>query len=256
MKDFKIVKKLKDIVLLRYLDEVDLDSPSSIYEVLLRHLFSGDLDNEYTNEYLEKLSDEDKKTVLRDCEKYSHLCLIYNDYSKFDESVNSYVNDGDLILLKILENFDFIFKIYMINKDILEELSKYENNLEVNRYSVIEVLREDFSDDNILIDCLNRMVIENKYYDMFSCERRSVLYDYPLGLLYIKDRNTYKSLPIIDVATFIYNYVAKDDITSDEVKDNPLLVTQISKFVNGDLFDFKETIRKISDDYYTSTINV
>lgn len=256
MKDFKIIKKLKDIVVLRYLDEINFENDNSIYEVLLRHLFSGDLDVEYSNEYLDKLDREEREKALKTTQKYSHLCLIYNDYSKFDESVNSHVNDRDFILLKLLENFDFITRLYLVNEDILEELSKYENNLKVNSYSVIETLRDEFSNDDILIDCLNRMVVENKFYDMFSCERRSILYDYPIGLLYIKDNDNYKSRSILDVATYIYNYVAKDDITSDEVRDNPLLVSQISKFLNGDLFDFKDTIMKISDDYYTSVINV
>ena len=256
MKDFKIVKKLKDITVLRYLDEIDFENENSVYEVLLRHLFSGDLDEDYSNNYLDNFDTDEKYEILKNCEKYSHLCLIYNDYSKFDESVNSHVNDKDFILLKLLENFDFITRLYLVNEDILEELSKYENNLKVNSYSVIETLREDFSNDDILIDCLNRMVVENKFYDMFSCERRSILYDYPIGLLYIKEEDKFKSKSILDVATYIYNYVAKDDITSEEVRDNPLLVSQISKFLNGDLFDFKETISKISDDYYTSVINI
>ena len=239
MKDFKIVKKLKDVTVLRYLDEIDFENENSIYEVLLRHLFNGDLNEDYSNNYLDNFDDLEKDEILKYCEKYSHLCLLYNDSSKFDESVNSHVNDKDFILLKLLENFDFITKLYLVNKDILEELSKYENNLDINRYSVIEAIREDFSNDDILIDCLNRMVVENKFYDMFSCERRSILYNYPIGVLYLKEHDNYKSRAILDVATFIYNYVAKDDIVSDEVRDNPLLVSQISKFLNGDLYDIK-----------------
>lgn len=256
MKDFKIVKKLKDIVILRYLDEINFDEGNSLYEVLLRHLFSGDLNKEYDCELLHKYSDYEKNEILNECNKYSHLCLIYNDYSKFDESVNSHVDDKDFILLKLLENYDFIVRLYLDNKDILEELSKYENNLEVNSYSVIETLRSDFDNDEILIDCLSRMVSENKFYDMFSCERRSILYKYPLGLLYIKEDNKCKSRSVLDVATYLYNYVAKDDVTSEEIGDNPLLVNQISKFLNGDFFDFKETVIEISDNYYNSINNI
>ena len=38
----------------------------------------------------------------------------------------------------------------------------------------------------------------------------------------------------------------------DEIRDNPMLVKQISKFLNGDLFDFKDTVIKLSDNYYKS----
>ena len=256
MREFKTIKKFKDIIVLKYLNEINFDDEDSLYIVLVKHLINGDLDEEYTNEYLDKYNKYERLSILKECREYSHLFLLYNDPTKYDESVNSHVNDKDFILLKLLENYDFLIRLYLINEDILDELSKYENNIDVNRYSVIEVIRSDFSNDEILIECLDRIVNEKKYYDLINIKNRSVLYSYPIGILYTKDNNKYNSRSLLDIGTGIYNYIAKDDIRVDEIRDNPLLVNQISKFLNGDLFDFKETIIKLSDDYYKKLTNI
>ena len=256
MRNYRSIIELKDLTVLRYLDEINFDDADSIYVVILRHLFNGDFNKEYTNKYLEEFNIDEKIKILNNCSKYSHLVLLNNDYSKYDESIDSYNRDRDYLLLKVLDDYDFLIRLYLINSDILDELTLYGESFGLNRHSVIEELRNDFLDDEILVECLNRMVSENKYYNLFDESRRSVLYDYPYGLLFAKYNNRFISRSVLDVATGIYNYVAKDNIDSSEVSDNPLLVNQISKFLNGNLFDFKDIIIKLNDEFYKKLINI
>ena len=53
-KNYKNYRKLKDTVLLRFLDEIDLEDEDSLNLVLLKHLLNGELDDVYSNKYIKK----------------------------------------------------------------------------------------------------------------------------------------------------------------------------------------------------------
>ena len=70
------------------------------------------------------------------------------------------------------------------------------------------------------------------------------------GVMYGLVNGSYVPYSSLEIATNIYNYVSKDDVSIEEVTDNPQLINQLTKFIKGDYFDFKNIIINMCDDFY------
>ena len=154
------------------------------------------------------------------------------------------------MLYRLLDNYDFLIRLVIYNIDILEELNKYKDFYDFKSYSIIENIRNNFSNDEILISSISNFIKEDNLYKLFDVDQRSILYEYPNGVMYDYVDGNYMPYSSLEIATNIYNYVSDDDITIEEVTDNPQLVNQLTKFIKGDYFDFKNIVINMCDDFY------
>ena len=249
MLNYKNYRNLKDTTILRYTKDIDYNN-DSFYLILLEHLLNGDLDDVYSNSILDNLSLEDKNNVLFDARRFSHLIFVNGDYKKYDESIECPSNsDKDYILIKVLDNYDFLIRLIVFNKEIVLEIEKDKENLGYSYYSVIEKLRNNFNNDEVLIESISKLVKEDKKHILFSDQNRVLLYSYPLGVMYIKENGKYRVFSPLEIAAIIYNYVSKEKISFDDINKDPLLIERISKFLNEYFIDFKETLIDICGRY-------
>ena len=101
-KNYKNYRKLKDTVLLRFLDEIDLEDEDSLNLVLLKHLLNGELDDVYSNKYIDNLSEFEKKEILKISRDYIYLIFNSGDYRNYDESLDCPIEDDKDFLLYLL----------------------------------------------------------------------------------------------------------------------------------------------------------
>lgn len=250
-KNYKNYRKLKDTVTLRFLDEIEFDDDDSLNLVLLKHLLNGELDDVYSNKYIDNLSEYEKKEILNKSRNYINLIFNNGNYKKYDESIDCPIDDDkDFLLYRLLDNYDFLLRLVIYNRDILDELNKYIDSYDFSSYSVIENIRNSFNNDEILISSLSKFVKDDNLYKLFDDNQRNVLYEFPNGVMYDLVDGKYMPYSSLEIATNIYNYVSKDDITIEEVADNPQLLTQLTKFIKGNYFDFKNIIINMCDDFY------
>lgn len=250
-KNYKNYRQLKDTVTLRYLDEINFDDKNSFNLVLLKHMLQGDLDDVYSNKYIDNLNEYEKKEILKLSRNYVYLIFNSGDYRNYDESIDCPLDDDkDFLLYLLLDNYDFLLRLVVDNRDILEELNKYKDSFDFNSYSVIETIRNNFNNDEILISSLSKFIEEDSLYKFFDDNQRNVLYEFPNGVMYGLIDGNYKPYSSLEIATNIYNYVSDDDVTIEEVNDSPQLVSQLSKFIKGDYFDFKNIVINMCDEFY------
>ena len=208
MLNYNNYRNLKDTTILRYTKDIDFDN-DSFYLMLLEHLLNGDLDDVYTNSILDNLSLEDKNNVLYDARSFSHLIFVNGDYRKYDESVECpSAEDKDYLLIKILDNYDFLIRLIVYNKEIVLELEKYKHDLGYAYYSVIEKIRNNFNNDEVLIEAMSRLIKEDREHLLFNSENRAYLYSYPLGVMFIKQNNKYRVFSPLEIASTIYNFAS------------------------------------------------
>lgn len=256
MLNYKNYRNLKDTTILRYTKDIEFDN-NSLYLILLEHLLNGDLDDVYSNNILDNLSLEDKNNVLYDARKFSHLIFVNGDFRRFDESIDCpSTEDKDYVLIKILDNYDFLIRLIVYNKEIVIELEKNKMELGYSFYSVIERIRNNFNNDEVLIGAMSKIIKEDKEHMLFSNENRVLLYTYPLGVMFIKENDKFRILSPIEIASKIYNYTSLDKISMNDINNNPLLIDHIGKYINEYYIDFKEALISICGDYCLELNNI
>lgn len=249
MLNYSNYRNLKDTTILRYTKDIDFND-DSFYLILLEHLLNGDLDDVYTNSILDNLSLEDKNNVLFDARKFSHLIFVNGDYKKYDESIECpNTEEKDYLLIKILDNYDFLIRLIVFNKEIVLEIEKNKNDLGYGYYSVIEKLRNNFNNDEVLIEAMSRLIKEDKDHILFNSENRVLLYSYPLGVMFIKQNDKYRVFSPIEIASIIYNFSSKEKVSMEDINNNPLMIDHISKYLNDNLIDFKDTLINLCGRY-------
>lgn len=250
-KNYNNYRQLKDAVTLRYLDEIDFNDDNSFNIVLLKHLLNGELDDVYSNRFIDNLSEFEKNEMLKISRDYSYLIFNSGDYRNYDESLDCPIDDDkDFLLYRLLDNFDFLIRLVVNNRDILEELNKYKDSFDFNSYSVIETIRNNFNNDDILISSLGKFIKEDNLYKFFDYEQRNVLYEFPNGVMYGMINGKFMPYSSLEIATNIYNYVSDDDVTVEEMNNSPQLVSQLSKFIHGNYFDFRTVVINMCDEFY------
>ena len=232
-------KQFRDNSILRYMSEIDFDDDNT-NEIILLHLTNGDLDDVYSNNILDKLDGDKKKDLLNKAGRYIHLCFKDGDYLKYTKSVKDTINDKNIKLNLVLNNYDFVIKIASKDIDILKELDKLIDNKEFNKTSVIDTIRYKFENDDKLIDCISNFIKTEKLYNLFDDKKRSILYLNPTVLY---DKNGNRSS--LDVAVKLYNHVNKKRLSSDEVKNNKEMVDMIYDFINSKDYKFEDAVEGI-----------
>ena len=179
------LEKLKDVMILNHLAEVDLDNKSNYYDTLLYKTFNGEFDDSFLSNNLDGLNDTERNEVLSLARKYNYLCFFFFFFENWVDSVEGVtLLDFDLISEKLLDNYDYLIKLALNGEDVLKFLGKFQNNELFKKGSVIALLRNGFYNDDVLESILIEMSKADGNYKEFNDNQKIILCNYPLGVLY------------------------------------------------------------------------
>ena len=185
------LETLKQATIENYLTEID--SNNDLYEVLINKLVEGKLDNWFYAPELNHLDGEKRREVFELARDFASLCFFQGDVNQWLESVEGVsLEDMGYTCMKILDNYNFLLNL--ANQGGLEALkeverfgtSNYLNGPEIygtDVPSIIEKLRNNFADDELLISILRKMTFDPAYQDL-STDEKVILCSYPEGNLY------------------------------------------------------------------------
>jgi len=184
------LEKLKDTVIINYLSDVNLDNEIDIYDKLVKHFFNGDLDNYYDNSLFDNVSYDSKIDILNNVRKYSYLCFYNKDVNNWIDSVDGIpIEDYNLITYQLLDNFDFLLRLYLYGgEDSLKLLDDYSNSMFSNTdLSAVEDVKRNFVTDEILFLTFKELSSSNSYFDVFTKNEKNALIRYAEGIIYFYD---------------------------------------------------------------------
>ena len=184
------LEKLKDTVIINYLSDVNLDNEIDIYDKLVKHFFNGDLDNYYDNSLFDNVSYDSKIDILNNVRKYSYLCFYNKDVNNWIDSVDGIsIEDYNLITYQLLDNFDFLLRLYLYGgEDSLKLLDDYSNSMFSNTdLSAVEDVKRNFVTDEVLFSTFKELSSSNSYFDVFTKNEKNALIRYAEGIIYFYD---------------------------------------------------------------------
>ena len=169
MNSIKLIGKLEDVCLERYLDEMnfklDDDNSNDLYlcDVMIEHLSKGDLNDVYESDQIESFRDDDKKKLLNIVSSNSDICFVNNSSEYWLDSINYIeVDDYKFAVKKIIDNFEFLLKVCInCGENRVKLLSSLKNeNLHFNQ-SIVDSIRDNFENDDEIISLLNSNLPDN-----------------------------------------------------------------------------------------------
>ena len=185
----KRFEDLKNVVLLRYLDNIELDEESmNLCDKIIYYFCKGELDNEFYSSYLNGLSFEEKNKVMKLVHEYIDLCFYDGNSDYWIDSVEGIpLKDAQFICLKILDNVNFLVRLANKGgKNVLDFLRIFSDKESYNESSVVEYLRNSFRYDDVLENILLEMSKENSVYNVFDDKQKAILCSYPQGVLFFE----------------------------------------------------------------------
>ena len=188
MNDFCVqrLEKLKQEVLLDYLSDIDLDNPKSLYDAIMKNLFSGKLEDLFLSESLKGLSQEQRKEVFQLARNYQTLCFYKGDFSYWADSIDGvYLSDLELVAIKVLDNYEFLLRLARnVGENVLKQMLFFQNSPMSNGGSVVNFLRNTFEDDDILEKTLIEMSDKDGIFKDLDNTQKRIICSYPEGIIY------------------------------------------------------------------------
>jgi hypothetical protein len=203
-KDKKLmVKRLEDLkqeTILNYLDSINLDHPMELCDSMIQHLFAGDLDSAFASKYLLGVDQEEAREIFELARRYKDLCFYMGDPGYWADSIEGvYLTDVDLVSMKLLDNYDFLLGLSRVGgENSLKQLEAFKGSMSLNG-SVIDYLRNNFDNDDILMDTIVEMSKEDGVYQGLSDEQKEVLCTFPEGILYEKKDDSIEKIPVSEL---------------------------------------------------------
>ena len=163
MDSIKLIGKLEDTCIERYLDEINfkLDDNTSndlyLCDVVVEHLAKGDLNDVYESDLIDGFSAEDKKYILDAVAKNSDICFSNNSHEYWLDTMKSMgIDDYKFALKKILDNYEFLVKICIsCGEGKLKLLSSLKDKKLNMSQSIVESIRDNYESDDEIISLLN-----------------------------------------------------------------------------------------------------
>ena len=180
------LEKLKQVVILNYLDTIDFDKTKDFYDLIMKSLFQGDFDYIFLSKNLVGIDIEERTEIFQLARKYKSLCFYLGDFNHWADSIGGeYLADLDLVGMKLLDNYDFLLGLAKDGgEDLLKQLLAFQDSPMAREGSVIDFLRNCFENDSLLKEILFEFTNENGLFQAFSDEQKRILCTYPEGVLY------------------------------------------------------------------------
>lgn len=249
-----LFEKLKQETILRYSDEIEFDADLTLYDVMIKHFVSGDLDNVFSSPVVVGMGDEEKKELFALVREYKDLCFFKGmPFFWLDSVENALGADYDLIAYTVIDNYNYLLSLAKYGgKDVLEELRRINQSQDFSDSCIVDFLRNSFIDDKALTAVLSDMSKENSFYDIFTDEQKSDLLSTPEGTLYsyINPKQIRITSPLL-LGSKICNEYTYDSIDSIDESNCDDLVLHLSNFFRGELMEteFSDAVFDLSSRY-------
>ncbi len=245
--DFKIksLEKLKSEVLTKYLNDINLDFEMDLYDKVVDHFTLGDLDLVFDNYTLRNKSVFDKKKILNIVHKYQNMCFYNKNKNYWTDSIPIVpIEDYNLILYELLENFDLLVKIYLnAGEDALKLIYDIDKeNFYDNSLSVVENLKKSFVNEEVLLRMLKRITSDEEF-NLLSSSQKRILLNYAEGILYTYNDHNIKIVNPTEVSSKIYFNATNEPI--EKIKDRKEHLKNFYKKIDN----FSEIIENIYYEY-------
>jgi len=206
---FRRLEELKQVVLLNYLDSINLDQPKEFYEVLVKKLFEGALDQHFHSESLIGIDFEESKEIFQLVRKYKNLCFYLGDFRYWADSIGGvYLNDLDLVTMKLLDHYDFLLGLAKDGgEDALKQLMAFNDSFMSKEGSVVDYLRNRFDNDDLLKEVIFEMTREDGELYSLSDVQKRILCTYPEGTLYHRVDNYFERIPTSSLIQMVGKYL-------------------------------------------------
>ncbi len=237
----KSLETLKQYILKNYLEEINLDEELDLYNNLIKHFFLGHLDSVYDNELFDNMDIKTKSNILNIVHEYQNLCFYKDNYEYWLDSVDGVsIDDYNLIVYQLLDNFDFLIKLYLTGgQNSLELLNNFSNSKYRNeQLSVVEDVRRNFVSDEVLYNVFYNMSKENSDFSVFTKEEKNTLLEFAEGTLYLYSKDSVKIIDSIYLILEIYYRMNGSSYNINNKDDFSKVIGKIQGFFkNDDNFD-------------------
>lgn len=221
----KRLENLKQETLVRYLEYINLDNDMDLYDVMLRGIVKGDLIHQFDSYSFNDLTKEEIEELKNQFQKNASLCFYDGDINYWLDSIEGVsLQDLDLTVLKLFSHFDYLMEIIKDGgKNAIQLLNSFQNSNIFHGDSVIDTLRNTFSDDESLKKCILEVSKDESLYKGLSDEEKAILFTYPNHVLYEKvDDDIYVTDP------FLLKKKICEYLGDDELSKNPDLVSLVN----------------------------
>lgn len=205
--------KLIQSVILNNSQDIDLNNDKELYERLVYLLIDGSLNEELDSDYLKDKNSEEKKRIYSVIKEYAPLCLKNKNFFEWTRSCQGVIpSDYRYICIRILDNYDFLINILVTcGENALRLIDNFGIYDVYKSAALIEILRNRFDFDDILISILKDMCSDNSKFNTFTIEQKAILCFYASDMLYRCRDNVVTFKSPNSIALDIYRYVFNVD---------------------------------------------
>ncbi len=210
---------------------------------MINHLAQGDLDDVFFSPILYDMNKAKRQEIFSLAHEYQGVCFHHGDFQQWFSSVGEHAKIvEEVAAYEIFQNFEFLLQIAKTGgREVLEQLSNFQNLNGYRESSVIESLRTSFNNDVLLVGCLKRVF--DSEYSGFTDEQKADLLLHPYGTLCYYDDSRIRLTDPLVLGWEIYNRLNGQILPVDEQ-----LSTKLSLFFHRNV-DLSFTVREMSEEY-------
>ena len=246
-------RKVKEYVIRNFGYDTRESYSLAVCNSMISHLVQEDLDDILPSPILYEMDRSKREEILSLAHEYQSLCFHHGDFQQWLSSVGDHAKIAEEVAAyEVFQNFDFLLQIAKIGgREVLEQLSKFQQLDGYRESSVIESLRTSFNNDMLLEVCLKKTSDSKSDYQIFTDEQKADLLLHPSGTLYYFDESGIKLTDPLVLGCEIYNRMNGKTLPIDEQ-----LSTNLSSFFQRN-DDISSVVKEMSDEYtdYVEKVN-
>ena len=248
----KRLEKLKQATIERYSADIDYDQDLSLYDFMINHFAKGDLDDVFSSNVYDGMSESEKSDLRSLVREYIGLCFSNGDVDYWLDSLeNTPISDFNLIAYSIFDSYDFLLGIAKDGgKDVLELLVSLRASEELRDMAIVSYLRNTFVDDKVLCSILLEMSKKDSQYGIFTDEQKGILLNYPEGTLYAYGDDAIKIISPLVLGIQMFNNVNSEEPIEDfDDSDLNSIIMMLKEFYRNENFDFYDETMNLVGSY-------
>ncbi len=238
--------KLLDATILRYCETMNLSDDISLVDEMFNHLLAGDLDREFISPKLDEASPAERQRAFDIARKYSYLCFYEGNVDFWGDSAEGYNPSvpSELIARVVLSNYNFLIELaYEKGEEAVKELVNFSQSHMAEESAVVDYIRNTFGNDKVLMNTLSNTSKEDGMYKDLSSKRKTILYSYPKGILYVDGEDEV----LQTTPEYLFDKISEYSWHS---MDGMETISEIADYLGDDLFE--NVIRDIHLKYLDS----
>lgn len=212
------LEKLKQEVILKNLMDINLDKNKNLYEVMMKDLFQGNLDEYFLSNSLKDVEEDEKKEIFQLGREYQGLCFYKGEFFYWTDSIDGvYLNDLDLVCARVLDNYDYLLGLIKDGgEEVVKMILPFQTSFMGKEGSVIEYLRNTFMDDSVLKSILLEMVKKDGIFKDLDTQEKRLLCTYPEGVLFYQKNGKIEMRSFDKIKEEVLEPFSKSDLSFED----------------------------------------